>query len=70
MYEDLFTLDDWKVRGTEFPKRYHASHTACSTGGSLSWIIEDSSAVCVHCGTPVPDEIQGLILMLVNGYNG
>lgn len=71
MYQDLFTLSGWKVRGATQGQlsahgvyNYHASHVGCC---GESWLVKDSSASCVQCDTPVPDEIQALVLMLVDG---
>ncbi|KKN92284.1 hypothetical protein LCGC14_0207750 [marine sediment metagenome] len=38
--------------------------------GSYAWFTSDDPCVCYYCEEPVPDEIQGLMVLLMAGAKG
>ncbi len=80
MVEVLFSLGDWKIkRDTEYPHlkdrdfAYYATHNCTEPSAAyyeLSWFISDDEegklSTCYHCDKAVPDEVQGLLRLLVS----
>jgi hypothetical protein len=70
MVDVLFSLGDWRIKRTKRDDlrgnliwRYYACHW-CSYEAIGSWWI-DEQPVCGVCKEPVPDEIQGLLQMIL-----
>jgi hypothetical protein len=71
MTDTLFSLGDWEIQHTDTfayaTNATYASHVSCDKDKGMrkiSWWI-DRAPVCRMCGIPVPDEIQGTLLLLL-----
>ncbi len=78
--EVLMTVGDWDVARSDFfnftCNAVHAVHTTCTSGiHQYSWFSPRSDMKeytselyqCTNCGEHVPDEIQGMIALLIDG---
>ena len=67
--DTLIKLGDWSINaldGSSGVGAQHSCHNLDEVNNSLgeyvySWVRGDTSAVCFHCNTPVPDEVQTLV---------
>lgn len=72
----LFELGDWQVRYQPFfsfnSNAINVLHINCESETNVlarhvaSWYSNDPP-ICSRCGIPVPDEIQGILVMLISG---
>ena len=67
--DTLIKLGEWSIMRLNNSKAW-AQHSCMSFDSpygeySYSWVTSDTGAVCLHCDTPVPDEVQTLIALLM-----
>ncbi len=66
--EVLFSFGDWKILSS--PKTdvvAWANHTHRSGLDTWDWLVTDGMSRCWQCHKPVPDEVQGMLIMLCHG---
>jgi hypothetical protein len=72
MVKVLISLGDWQVMEDMQAELVFASHSClASTEGTnrrtepfeYAWFFDDSKKACYHCDTPVPIEIQTLVIL-------
>ena len=77
MVKVLFSLDGWEVVKDDHELTY-ARHVTCAEtpqSDNLGWVESDPldadgcdpSFSCFYCEVPVPEEIQGMMVMLIAG---
>ncbi len=63
----LIVVGAWEIRRAPIsPHEPWAAHMKCTSNESeflYSWFVSEEPAICVFCETPVPEGVQGLMIL-------
>jgi hypothetical protein len=68
--EVLLSLGDWKILSSPVTHVVAWANHSCRNEVRLDtwdWLVTDAKPQCWQCYEPVPEEIQGMLVMLCHG---